>query len=75
MQVTISRELWKQTRQNTKCDICSTQSSPRYYWPEYAPIVLFKNFVTQIQPIIDYSSEVCYDRKVTRRYESLQAIY
>ena len=42
---------------------------------DIAPTVLFKIFDTQIQPIIDYSSEVCYDRKVNRRLESLQTIY
>ena len=40
-----------------------------------APTMLFKLFDTQIQPIIDYSSEVCYDRKVNRRMESPQTIY
>ena len=39
--------------------------------PDVAPTVLFKIFDTQIQPIIDYSSEVCYDHKVERRLESL----
>ena len=43
--------------------------------PYVAPTVLFKIFDTQIQPIIDYSSEVCYDRKVKRRLESLQTVY
>ena len=43
--------------------------------PDVAPTVLFKIFDTQIQPIIDYSSEVCYDRKVKRRLESLQTVY
>ena len=33
---------------------------------DIAPTVLFKIFDTQIQPIIAYSSEVCYDRKVNR---------
>ena len=42
---------------------------------DIAPTVLFKIFDTQIQPIIDYSSEVCYDRKVNHRFESLQTIY
>ena len=42
---------------------------------DIAPTVLFKIFDTQIQPIIDNSSEVCYDRKVNRRFESLQTIY
>ena len=42
---------------------------------DIAPIMLFKIFDTQIQPIIDYSSDVCYDRKVNRRLESLQTIY
>ena len=43
--------------------------------PDVAPTVLFKIFDTQIQPIIDYSSEVCYDRKVKRRLEYLQTLY
>ena len=43
--------------------------------PDVAPTVLFKIFDTQIQPIIDYSSEVCYDRKVKRRLESIQTVY
>ena len=42
---------------------------------DIAPTVLFKIFDTQIQPIIGYSGEVCYDRKVNRRLESLQIIY
>ena len=42
---------------------------------DITPTVLFKIFDTQIQPIIDYSSEVCYDRKVNHRLESLQTIY
>ena len=42
---------------------------------DIAPTVLFKIFDTQIQPIIDYSSEVCYDRKVNRRLESLKTVY
>ena len=42
---------------------------------DIALTVLFKIFDTQIQPIIDYSSEVCYDREVNRRLESLQTIY
>ena len=43
--------------------------------PDVAPTVLFKRFDTQIQPIIDYSSEVCYDRKMKRRLVSLQTVY
>ena len=43
--------------------------------PDVAPTMLFKIFDTQIQPIIDYSGEVCYDRKVKRRLESLQTVY
>ena len=43
--------------------------------PCVAPTVLFKIFDTQIQPIIDYSSEVCYDRKVERRLGYLETVY
>ena len=42
---------------------------------DIAPTVLFNLFDTQIQPIIDYSSEICYNCKVNRRLESLQTIY
>ena len=41
---------------------------------DIAPTVLLKIY-KQIQPIINYSSEVCYDRKVNRRLGSLQTIY
>ena len=44
---------------------------------DIALTVFFKIFdnMKQIQPIIDYSSEVCYGRKVNCRLESLQTIY
>ena len=37
---------------------------------DMAPTGLFKIVDIQIQPIIDYSSEVCNDGKVNRRLES-----
>ena len=37
--------------------------------------VLCKIFDTQIQPIIDYGSEVCYNRKSNYRLESLHLTY
>ena len=43
--------------------------------PDISPTILFKIFDTQIQPIIDYGSEIFYDRKPKPRLESLQTTY
>ena len=43
--------------------------------PDIAATVLFKVFDTQIQPIIDYGSEVCYNGKPNSRLESLHLSY
>ena len=43
--------------------------------PDIAATVLFKVFDTQIQPIIDNGSEVCYNGKPTSRLESLHLSY
>ena len=43
--------------------------------PDIAATVLFKVFDTQIQQIIDYGSEVCYNGKSNRRLESLHLSY
>ena len=43
--------------------------------PNIPITVLCKIFDTQIQPIIDYGSEVCYNRKSNYRLESLHLTY
>ena len=43
--------------------------------PNIAATVLFKVIDTQIQPIIDYGSEVCYNGKPNSRLESLHLSY
>ena len=43
--------------------------------PNIPITVICKIFDTQIQPIIDYGNEVCYNRKSNYRLESLHLIY
>ena len=43
--------------------------------PDISPTILFKIFYTQIKLIIDYGSEIFYDRKPKPRVESLQTTY
>ena len=43
--------------------------------PDVSQTILFKIFDTQIQPIVDYGSEIFYDRKPKPRLESLQTTY
>ena len=62
-------------RECTWCDLRSLNLAHNAIVSRCTPTVLFKIFDTQILPIIDYSSEVCYDRKVKRRLDSWQTIY
>jgi len=43
--------------------------------PDISPTVLFRVFDTQIQPIIDYGCEICYDGKLKGTLESLHLSY
>ena len=53
-------------------DICITQS---VIVSDILACFLFKVFDTQIQPIIDYGSEVCYGSKRYNRLETLHLSY